>query len=141
MTGSAMTGSAVIDYRAAVADYLTTRRAMGYKLGYQGRMLEQFVAYLDAAGAEHLTIRHALDWAKQPATGARVWWAVRLSTVRAFARYLSALDPVTEIPPAGLIPAPSHRVVPYIYTADDIARLRPRPVGCPPRIAPTPTRP
>jgi integrase/recombinase XerD len=124
MTGSAMTGSAVIDYRAAVADYLTTRRAMGYKLGYQGRMLEQFVAYLDAAGAEHLTIRHALDWAKQPATGARVWWAVRLSTVRAFARYLSALDPVTEIPPAGLIPAPSHRVVPYIYTADDIARLQ-----------------
>jgi hypothetical protein len=30
------------DYRAAVADYLTIRRAMGYKLGYQGRMLEQF---------------------------------------------------------------------------------------------------
>ena len=34
------------DYRAAVADYLTIRRAMGYKLGHQGRMLEQFVAYL-----------------------------------------------------------------------------------------------
>ena len=111
------------DYRAAVADYLTIRRAMGYKLGYQGRMLEQFVAYLDTAGAEHLTIRHALDWAKQPPGGAPAWWAVRLSTVRGFARYLSTLDPATEIPPAGLIPTPSHRVVPYIYTAQDIAKL------------------
>lgn len=111
------------DYRAAAADYLATRRAMGYKLGYQGQLLAQFVAYLGAAGAEHLTVRHALDWAKQPSSGARAWWAVRLSTVRAFARYLSALDPATEIPPAGLIPTPSHRVVPYIYTEDDIARL------------------
>jgi len=111
------------DYRAAAADYLATRRAMGYKLAYQGQMLAQLVSYLDAAGAEHLTIRHAVAWARQPSAAARAWWAVRLSTVRAFARYLSALDPATEIPPAGLIPAPSHRVVPYIYTADDIARL------------------
>jgi integrase len=113
----------MIDYRAAAADYLVTRRAMGYKLAYQGQMLTQFVAYLDAVGAEHLTIRDAVDWAKQPSSGARAWWAVRLSTVRAFARYLSALDPATEIPPAGLIPAPSHRMVPYIYTEDDVARL------------------
>lgn len=111
------------DYRAAAADYLTTRRAMGYKLAYQGQMLAQFVAYLDAADAEHLTIRHAVDWAKQPSSAVRAWWAVRLSTVRAFARYLSALDPATEIPPTGLVPAPSHRVVPYIYTEDDIAEL------------------
>ena len=110
------------DYRAAAADYLTTRRAMGYKLVYQGQMLAQFVAYLDAADAEHLTIRHAVDWATQPSSAARAWWAVRLSTVRAFARYLSALDPATEIPPTGLVPAP-HRVVPYIYTEDDIAEL------------------
>ena len=37
---------AMIDYRAAAADYLATRRAMGYKLVYQGQMLAQFVAYL-----------------------------------------------------------------------------------------------
>lgn len=62
------------DYRPAVADYLSIRRAMGYKLAHQARMLEQFVAYLDTASAEHLTIRHALEWAKQPSNGARVWW-------------------------------------------------------------------
>ncbi|OUS80908.1 hypothetical protein [Rhodococcus sp. NCIMB 12038] len=111
------------DYRSAAAEYLATRRAMGYKLAYQGQMLAQFVAYLDIIGAEHLTINHAVDWAKQPSSAKRMWWAVRLSTVRAFARYLSAFDPATEIPPAGLIPAPSHRVVSYIYTENDIAEL------------------
>jgi hypothetical protein len=44
------------DWPCAVADYLATRRAMGYKLEYQGQMLEQFADYLDGVGAEHLTI-------------------------------------------------------------------------------------
>lgn len=114
----------MIDYRAVVTDYLAIRRAMGYKLFYQGQMLAQFAAYLDAVGAEHLTIEHAVRWAKQPPDGARSWWAVRLSTIRAFARYLAALDPGTEIVPPGLIPAPrSHRIVPYIYTEHDITGL------------------
>lgn len=111
------------DFCSAAADYLATRRAMGYKLTCQGQMLGQFAAYLDASGAEHLTIAHALSWAKQPADAAPVWWAARLGTVRAFARYLSALDPATEVPPAGLLPEPSHRIVPYIYSDADIARL------------------
>lgn len=110
-------------FRSAVADYLTTRRAMGYKLAYQGQMLEQFAAYLDAVGAEHLTTTHALCWARQPKDAAPVWWAVRLSTVRGFARFLSALDPATEIPPPGLLPEPSHRAVPHIYSDDDLARV------------------
>ena len=46
-----------------------------------------------------------------------------MSTVRAFARYLGAFDKATEIPPARLIPAQSHRVVPYIYAADDVTKL------------------
>lgn len=108
---------------SAAADYLATRRAMGYKLAYHGRLLGQFVAYLKAVDAEHLTITHALSWAKQPPDAAPVWRALRLGVVRGFARYLSALDPATEIPPVGLLPEPSHRVVPYIYSDEDIARL------------------
>ncbi len=115
-----MTGS----FTSAAADYVATRRAMGYKFAYQGQMVEQFAAHLDEVGAEHLTIAHALSWAMQPAGAAPVWWAVRLSTARGFARFLTALDPATEIPPVGLLPRPSHRIVPYIYSDADIARLR-----------------
>lgn len=108
---------------SAATDYLATRRAMGYKLAYQGRMLGQFVAYLEAVDAEHLTITHALSWAKQPPDAAPVWWAFRLGMVRGFARYLSAIDPATEVPPVGLLPEPTHRIVPYIYSDDDLVRL------------------
>jgi integrase len=112
------------DFSCAVSDYLATRRAMGYKLEYQGQMLEQFADYLDSVGAKHLTIAYALSWAKQSADAAPVWWSVRLNTVRSFARFLTALDPATEVPPAGLLPKVSHRAVPYIYSDEDIARLR-----------------
>ncbi len=111
------------DFSSAAADYLATRRAMGYKLAYQGHMVGQFAAYLEGVAAEHLTIAHALAWAKQPADAAPVWWAVRLGTVRGFARFLSTLDPATEVPPVGLLPEPSHRIVPYIYSEQDVARL------------------
>lgn len=111
-------------FAAAAHDYVATRRAMGYKFSYQGQMVAQFAAYLDDLGAERLTIADALSWATKPAAAAPVWWAVRLSTARGFARYLSAFDPATEVPPVGLLPEPSHRAVPYIYSDTDIARLR-----------------
>lgn len=111
------------NFGSVAADYLATRRGMGYKLTYQGQLLGQFVDYLEAIGAEHLTISHALSWAKQPPDAAPVWWAVKLGMVRAFARYLSAVDPATEVPPVGLLPEPSHRIVPYIYSDQDIAWL------------------
>lgn len=110
-------------FSSSAADYLATRRAMGYKLVYQGQLLGQFAAYLEAVGAERLTIAHALAWAKQPADGAPVWWAVRLGAARGFARYLSAIEPATEVPPARLLPEPSHRIVPYIYSDADTARI------------------
>jgi hypothetical protein len=112
------------DFSSAASDYVATRRAMGYKFAYQGQMVGQFAAYLDGIGAEHLTIEHALAWATLPAGAAPVWWAVRLGTVRGFARFLSAVDPATEVPPVGLLPEPSHRATPYIYSDDDIVRLR-----------------
>jgi integrase/recombinase XerD len=111
------------DFSRAAADYLVTRRAMGYKLVEQGRLLRQFVAYLEDRGAEHLTIADAVCWARKPPDGAMTWWAFRLGVVRPFARYLSTLDPATEVPAAGLFPEPSHRIVPYIYSDDDLERV------------------
>lgn len=111
------------DFSFAVSDYLRTRRAMGYKLAQDGRLLHQFAAYLDSIGAEHLTITDALSWVSEGCDAAAAWRAGRLSIVRVFARYLMALDPATEIPPVGLLPEPSHRVVPHIYSDDEIQRI------------------
>ena len=80
-------------------DYLTTRRAMGYKFAYQGQMVGQFAAHLDGIGAEHLTIDHALAWATLPAGAAPVWWAVRLGTRLASLEVLGARWPSCLVHP------------------------------------------
>jgi integrase len=43
--------------------------------------------------------------------------------VRGFARYLQALDPATEVPPAGLFAAHAQRTTPYLYSPADIGAL------------------
>ncbi len=88
---------------AALADYLAVRRAMGYKLERAGKLLAQFVTYLDDADITTVTVEDALAWAVLPAEGSVNWWAHRLSVVRGFATYLSTIDPATEVPPADLL--------------------------------------
>ena len=111
------------NFTAAAADYLATRRAMGYRLADHGSLLRQFAGHLEGAGAVHLTVSHALTWATQQSQVAPVWAGAKLGVVRGFARYLSALDPATEIPPVGLLTEPSHMIVPHIYADEEVSRL------------------
>jgi integrase/recombinase XerD len=108
---------------AALQDYLAVRRAMGYKLERAGKLLVQFVAYLDDAGVTTVTVEHALAWATLPAGGSINWWAHRLSVVRGFATYLCTIDSETEVPPADLLVYRKRRTTPYLYSDDDIAAL------------------
>jgi integrase/recombinase XerD len=104
----------------ALSDYLEVRRALGYKLTIHGRLLPQFVAYLHERGAQTITTEHALAWATSPP---RSMWTKRLSIARGFARYMKSLDPATEVPPNRILRAPSDRVAPYVYSAQQIAAL------------------
>jgi integrase len=107
-----------------VADYLRLRRSFGYKLERAARLLPRFAAHLDAAGAEFVTIDAALGWALEPAVPAgSVEHAMRMIAVRGFARYLSGIDPRTEVPPAGLVPFRHRRRAPFIYSNAEIVAL------------------
>jgi integrase/recombinase XerD len=103
--------------------YLTIRRALGFKLVSEGRMLNDFVASADAAGESTITIETALVWARQPTHGCHAYLAQRMRAVRGFARYLHGLEPSCEVPPLDLLPAHKHRPTPYIYTDHEIAAL------------------
>jgi integrase len=109
--------------RQAVDDYLMIRRALGYKLERHGRLLPQFVDYLDEVGATTVTVEHAAAWATQPPDAATRWYAERLTVVRGFAIWLATIEPATEIPPAHLLPSPRQRAVPYLYSDQDLAAL------------------
>jgi integrase len=106
-----------------IEDYLALRRALGFKLGKEGRLLPGFAAFADAAGAATVTVDLAVRWAAGPAGTSPVWAAQRLSMVRGLARYLQAVDPATQVPPAGLLPARTRRVTPYIYSDAEVAAL------------------
>lgn len=109
--------------RQMLDEYLSLRRSLGFKLERAGRLLPDFVAFLERQRAPAITTRLALAWAKQPPDGNPAWWAHRLITVRGFAKYLQAIDPRTEVPPVDLLPHRVRRATPYLYSEQDVSRL------------------
>ncbi len=112
--------------RDAAEDYLAIRRAVGFKLRQAGRLLFRFVDFLEAEKATRVTTQLALRWATLPAGATPGWWNSRLCVARGFARYLSAIDPATELPPAGLLPRlgpGSCRAEPYLYSPAEVTAL------------------
>lgn len=109
--------------REAVKDYLATRRSLGFKLHDAGIGLLDFVSFMEQHEVGYTTTPLALEWAQQPSSVQPAEWARRLSYVRCFARYRSAFDPRTEIPPAGLLPHHPRRARPYLYTDKEIRQL------------------
>jgi integrase/recombinase XerD len=110
-------------FRAALADYLRIRHALGYKLTKDARALRSFVEFLEDRGVERVTIELALDWATMPENGAPAYLSNRLTMVRQFAAYLRTIDPATEIPPGKLLRAGKRRATPYLYSDREIAAL------------------
>ena len=103
--------------------YLALRHRLGFKLRDATCELRKFVRFAQQAKAPFITTKLALDWATQP-TGCRpTRYGNRLSMVRKFAEYLSAVDPRAEVPPSGLLPDRYSRKTPYLYSDSEICRL------------------
>ncbi|WP_158921949.1 tyrosine-type recombinase/integrase [Acidisphaera sp. S103] len=109
--------------REALRDYLAMRRSLGFKLHSEGTRLVSFIDFLEQAKADYISVDKALAWARIPASVQPAQWAQRLSYVRGFARYCAAIDPRTEIPPAGLLPFNYQRPTPYFFSDEDIRAL------------------
>lgn len=125
---------------SALQDYLALRRGLGYKMHDAGRLLPRFVSFLEARHESHITAQSALQWAQQ-ADVQPAEWARRLGFVRGFARYRSAADPLTEVPPAQLLPHHSTRARPYLYTEQEVQRLLDAALQLPTVRSSTPLRP
>ena len=117
----------MINERAMVSwveEYLSYRRKLGFLLKTEGPQLLAFAKYADKEGGdEHLNTELALRWARLPVNATLLYWARRLEVVRCFARYLAVFDPLTEIPPKGIL-GPAHiRTAPHIYSDLEIGTL------------------
>jgi len=115
----------------ALADYLRLRRSLGHDLADAGRLLPDFVAYLDERGEATVTVELALEWAQRsstdlgPSTGrVSTVGPRRLTAARGFARFLTGRDPLTQVPPLGLMPSRQRWRPPFIYSNDDLDAIR-----------------
>jgi len=110
--------------RARVRAYLERRRALGFKLLVEGRMLEAFARFSDRRGHRGpLTKEVAIRWAALPRGSDRLYRARRLEVVRTFARHQSALEPGTQIPPRHRFGPAHRRPHPHRFSPEEIEEL------------------
>jgi integrase len=107
----------------AVEDYLTIRRALGFKLEEGERLLFAFARFVEQAGSDVATTDLAVRWATLPADASSYWWALRLGRVRPFIEYLHGLDPRHEVPPRELLKQRHSRAQPHLYADVEIQAL------------------
>nr|WP_297390265.1 tyrosine-type recombinase/integrase [uncultured Roseateles sp.] len=110
---------------AVVQRYLAERRALGYDLTVSGAELMRFACYADAHSHRGpLTQELILGWAREHVKRTtEVTAARRLEVVRPFAAYYRQFEPDTEIPPVGILGRGHRRLVPHIYTDEEVAQL------------------
>jgi integrase len=110
--------------RSKAAEYLLVRRAMGYKLANHEWLIRDFLDTLEQDHAPKITVSEALAWACLPQMVSPNWHKSRLAAVRSLAAYIHASAPqAADLIPEGLIPAPSRRTNPYLYSTEEIQTL------------------
>jgi integrase/recombinase XerD len=108
---------------ARLKQYIAIRRSLGYDLSFPERVLRRFAEFADSERADHITADLFLRWKEHYGSANNHTWCTRLSMVRVFASWLQGFDPLTEVPPPGLISNKPRRTRPYIYTDDQIAEI------------------
>ena len=111
------------ELRKALHDYLALRRALGFKLTSQGKLLHSFVDYADRQGVIFITRDFVLRWALSSPHGQLTYCARRLNVVRRFAEYRAGADPRTDVPPRGLLRERYRRKLHYVYSDRDIQKI------------------
>ncbi|MBV8221188.1 MAG: tyrosine-type recombinase/integrase [Solirubrobacterales bacterium] len=107
-----------------VEEYLSARRGRGFALDQPAYLLRDFARYADAVGHQGpLTTELAVSWAQASRSGSPAQAVRRLGAVRQFARYRALLDPVTEVPPPGLLGRVPRRPQPHIYSDAELVEL------------------
>lgn len=104
--------------------YLGQRRSLGYELKTTEYLLRSFCNWLtDQTKTQTFTVDDAVDWARNRPNTAPVWWSQRLTAIRPFAAWLNARGEDIPLIPKGLLPTPTTRRIPYIYSQTDLDRL------------------
>jgi len=103
--------------------YLTYRRSLGFSLMPESFYLPQFASFAEQQRAPRLTAQLAIDWACTSKRQSPITRANRIMRLRGFAKYCQKFDSAVEIPPLGLFGRTKRRLVPHIFTEQEITDL------------------
>jgi integrase len=111
----------VVVLTASIDEYIALRRAAGFQLDTEERLLHQFARLAGEHGDTHVRTQTAMEWA----AASRGFWQRerRLRAVAGFARHAHAEDARHEVPPTGVFGRRHVRPRPHIYSPDEIERL------------------
>jgi integrase len=113
-----MTGA---DLKNHLERYLELRRALGFEMRIEGRLLHDFLTFLQGRTlTEPLLAQAAIEWASS--RGGSKYQAGRLSMARCFLAHLRAYLPGIQVPATSMIPS-GVRPTPHIYSEAQIAAL------------------
>ena len=122
-------------WTARVEDYLAYRRNAGFNVVGDSSRLQQFRRFADQQipPQSHLVVELAVAWARSTKHQHPFTWARRLELLRGFARYWQRFDPMTEMPPRGLLGKAYRRLTPHIFTQQEVSTLMAAAAGLQPR--------
>jgi len=107
-----------------IEDFIAFKRGMGFLIIIEAEELRRFGRFARERGHQGaLTADLALDWVAASPAYTRWYKARRLETVRTFARFALAVDPETQMPPAGVFGRAHLRTSPYIFTENEVVLL------------------
>ena len=110
------------ELRDRLGRYVALRRAVGFPMRAEERLLLDFVAFVESRGMDG-AVRSALalEWAQVSHCGPGAQNR-RLSIVRGFLSHVRASVPEVDVPPVGIL-AGGRRPAPYIFTDDEIQAI------------------
>jgi integrase/recombinase XerD len=112
-----------VSWGARVDGYLSYRHNLGFSLMPESLYLPQFARFAEQQHAARLTVQLAIDWACTSKRQTPITRAHRILRLRGFAKYCQKFDSDAEIPPLGLFGRTRRRLVPHIYTEQELADL------------------
>jgi integrase len=106
-----------------IARYLALKTALGRQYSLERRALESLDAFLHGEGAADLTPERFSRWTRTLHHLTPTVRRNRLRFVRNLCLYRRRTEPACFVPDLATFPAPHQPRAPYIFTADEIARL------------------
>lgn len=111
------------DLAGHVTGCLTLRRALGYQLLHDEKLLHSYVNYAADRGVHTVTVPMTAAWAEHDPRLSPHVVSKQVSTIRLFAQYLQAFDPDCQTIPDRMLAATLQRRTPFIFTTEQVTAL------------------